>query len=177
FFASATNIIAYLPFLMLHGNTGEFLHSLPIVMTASLLCALIVAMTFIPLLGYYIQRPPARREPTLEEKRQRGFYGFYNRLVGSAIRHRWSVLIVSSLFLLLGGFIGSRLKTQFFPDDVQYWFYLDIWLPNDVPLSATNDAALRAEETVRRVIEGVSGTGKPTAEKDLLTSLTSFIGG
>jgi multidrug efflux pump subunit AcrB len=177
FFASATNIIAYLPFLMLHGNTGEFLHSLPIVMTASLICALIVAMTFIPLLGYYIQRPPDRREPTLEEKRQRGFYGFYNRLVGSAIRHRWSVLIVSSLFLLLGAFIGSRLKTQFFPDDVQYWFYLDIWLPNDVPLSATNDAALRAEETVRRVIEGASGTGKHTAARDLLTSLTSFIGG
>src|SRR5438034_8850414 len=31
FFATLTNIIAYLPFLMLHGNTGEFLHSLPIV--------------------------------------------------------------------------------------------------------------------------------------------------
>ncbi len=82
FFATLTNIIAYLPFLMLTGNTGEFLRSLPIVMTAALLCALVVAMTFIPLLGYYIQRPPARKEPTLEEKRQRGFYGFYSRLVG-----------------------------------------------------------------------------------------------
>ena len=55
FFATLTNIIAYLPFLMLHGNTGEFLKSLPIVMTAALLSALVVAMTFIPLLGYYIQ--------------------------------------------------------------------------------------------------------------------------
>jgi len=54
---------------------------------AALLCALVVAMTFIPLLGYYIQRPPARKEPTLEEKRQRGFYGFYSRLVGRAIQH------------------------------------------------------------------------------------------
>src|SRR5947199_6252503 len=33
FFPTFGNIIAYLPFLMLHGNTGEFLHSLPIVMT------------------------------------------------------------------------------------------------------------------------------------------------
>ena len=45
---------------MLSGNTGEFLKSLPIVMTTALLCALVVAMTFVPLLGYYIQRPPAR---------------------------------------------------------------------------------------------------------------------
>jgi len=105
---------------------------------AALLCALVVAMTFIPLLGYYIQRPPARKEPTLEEKRQRGFYGFYSRLVGRAIQHRWYVLLGSFVFLLIGGFAASHLKSQFFPEDVQYWFYLDIWLPNDVPLSATN---------------------------------------
>ena len=76
FFATITNIIAYLPFLMLNGNTGQFLRSLPIVMTASLLCALVVAMTFIPPLGYYIQRPPKKRELTIEDKRERGFYGF-----------------------------------------------------------------------------------------------------
>ncbi len=114
----------------------------------------------------------------MEEKRQRGFYGFYNRLVGWAIQHRWSVLGASSLFLLLGGFIGYQLKSQFFPEDVQYWFYLDIWLPNDVPLSTTNDAALRAEEAVREVIEGAPGNGKNKATSEhLLTSITSFIGG
>jgi multidrug efflux pump subunit AcrB len=178
FYATVTNIIAYLPFLMLHGNTGEFLKSLPIVMTAALLCALVVAMTFIPLLGYYIQRPPAKREATLEEKRRHGFYGFYNRLIGWAIQHRWSVLLASSLFLLVGGFAGSQLKTQFFPLDIQYWFYLDIWLPNDVPLSATNDAALRAEEVVRRIIQDSAGNAKSKVSTEhLLTSLTSFIGG
>src|SRR5260370_36157235 len=41
FYATLTNIIAYLPFLMLRGNTGEFLKSLPIVMTTALLCALV----------------------------------------------------------------------------------------------------------------------------------------
>jgi multidrug efflux pump subunit AcrB len=71
FYATITNIIAYLPFLMLTGNTGEFLKSLPIVMSVSLLSALFVAMTFVPLLGYYIQRAPAKPEPTIEERRQR----------------------------------------------------------------------------------------------------------
>jgi multidrug efflux pump subunit AcrB len=178
FYATLTNIIAYLPFLMLSGNTGEFLKSLPIVMTTALLCALVVAMTFVPLLGYYIQRPPARKESTLEEKRERGFYGFYNRLVGRAIQHRWSVLAGSFVFLLIGGFAASQLKSQFFPEDVQYWFYLDIWLPNDVPLSATNDTAMRAEEVVRKVIETAPEVGaKQKGARHLLTSVTSFIGG
>jgi len=177
FYATLTNIIAYLPFLMLSGNTGEFLKSLPIVMTTALLCALVVAMTFVPLLGYYIQRAPARKESSLEKKRESGFYGFYNRLVGRAIQHRWSVLAGSFVFLLIGGFAASHLKSQFFPEDVQYWFYLDIWLPNDVPLSVTNDTALRAEQVVRKVIEGATEGGGDRGTEHLLTSVTSFIGG
>jgi len=51
----------------------------------------------------------------VEEKRQRGFYGFYNRLVGRAIQHRWLVLAGSFLFLLMGGLVASHLKQQFFP--------------------------------------------------------------
>jgi multidrug efflux pump len=178
FYATLTNIIAYVPFLLLTGNTGAFLRSLPIVMTAALLCALVVAMTFIPLLGYYIQRPPKKKELTIEEKRRRGFYGFYNRLVGWSIQHRWMVLAGSFVFLLVGGFSASHLKQQFFPEDIQYWFYLDIWLPNDVPLTTTNDAALRAEQVIREVVEGSETTvSKPEGAKHLLTSLTSFIGG
>jgi multidrug efflux pump subunit AcrB len=177
FYATITNIIAYLPFLMLRGNTGEFLYSLPIVMTVSLLSALFVAMTFVPLLGYYIQRAPAKPEPTIEERRKRGFYGFYNRLVGKAIRHRWAVLGASLIFLVAGGLFASRLKTQFFPEDVQYWFYLDIWMPNDTPLSVTNDAAVQAERVVREVIESEGGGHSKESHGQLLKSLTTFTGG
>src|SRR5882757_9624731 len=177
FFATITNIIAYLPFLMLTGNTGQFLKSLPIVMTASLLCALVVAMTFIPFLGYYIQRPPKEKELTIEEKRERGFYGFYNRLVGRAIAHRWIVLLGSLVFLVIGGIFASRLQQQFFPEDVQYWFYLDIWLPNDVPLTATNDAAEQAETVVRQVLSDMEARSHENKKEHDLKSITSFIGG
>ena len=177
FFATITNIIAYLPFLMLTGNTGQFLRSLPIVMTASLLCALVVAMTFIPLLGYYIQRPPKKKELSIEEKRELGFYGFYNRLVGRAIAHRWRVLLGSLVFLVFGAFVASHLKQQFFPEDVQYWFYLDVWLPNDVPLTATNDAAVKAEQVVRQVLADTAESSSRDKNQHNLTSITSFIGG
>jgi multidrug efflux pump subunit AcrB len=177
FYATVTNIIAYLPFLMITGNTGEFLKSLPVVMTACLLCALIVAMTFVPFLGYYILRAPAKREPSIEERRQQGFYGFYNRLVGKAIKHRWAVLAGSLVFLVAGGFFGSQLKTQFFPEDVQYWFYLDIWLPNDAPLSVTNNAAMQAERVVRQVVNNLPEVTTKEHRGHLLKSMTTFAGG
>src|SRR6266567_63472 len=177
FYATLTNIIAYLPFLMLSGNTGEFLKSLPIVMTTALLCALVVAMTFIPLLGYYILRPPKNKELSIEEKRERGFYGFYNRLVGRAIAHRWSVLLGSLVFLVIGGLFASHLKQQFFPEDVQYWFYLDVWLPNDVPLTATSDAATKAEDVVRHLVMDTAAHSSEDENPHPLKSISSFIGG
>src|SRR5262249_47761346 len=53
-YATVTNIVAYLPFLMLTGSMGQFLYSLPIVITVSLVASRVVSMTFIPLLGAYI---------------------------------------------------------------------------------------------------------------------------
>ncbi len=101
---------------MLTGSTGDFLYSLPIVMTAALVSSRLVSMTFIPLLGYHLLRAPKRPEPTIEERRQRGFYGMYNKLAGKAIQWRWAVLGLSVLFLVGGGMIATKLKSQFFPE-------------------------------------------------------------
>src|SRR5204862_5271217 len=49
-FATVTNIVAYLPFLMLSGTTGDFLRTLPIVMTCALIASRLASMTFVPLL-------------------------------------------------------------------------------------------------------------------------------
>ena len=176
-YATLTNIIAYLPFLMLTGSTGDFLHSLPIVMAGALISSRMVSTMFTPLLGYYLLRPPKKPEPSIEERRTRGFYGGYYRLAQSAIRWRWAVIGVSLLFLASGAIVASKLKSQFFPDDVQYWSYVDVWLPNDAALSATDEAASRVESIVRRV-SGEYARAHPSKESgELLESLTTFVGG
>src|ERR1700704_2045194 len=60
---------------------------------------------------------------------------------------------VALAFLGLGAYVMTHLKTSFFPDDLQYWSYVDVWLPNDATLSATNTVALQAEEVIRTVTE------------------------
>jgi multidrug efflux pump subunit AcrB len=178
-FATITNIVAYIPFLLLTGTSGEFLFSLPVVMTCALVSSRVVSMTFIPLLGYYLLRPSKQAESTMEERRAKGFSGFYYRVGKLAIDHRWIVLAGSFLFLALGGYLGHQLKTQFFPDDVQYLSFLDIWLPNDAPLFMTNQAATRVEEAVRATTEkyGREHPGKNGQPRQVLKSLTTFVGG
>ena len=178
-YATITNVVAYLPFLLLQGTTGEFIFSLPIVMTCALVASRIVSMTFIPFLGYYLLRAPKKKEESMEEKRSKGFYGFYYRVGKFAIEHRWTVFLASLLFLVAGGFAGHQLRTQFFPDDVQYLFYLDVWLPNDAPLISTDQSAQRIENVIRATMaqfekEHPDKDGKPAV---LLKSITTFDGG
>jgi multidrug efflux pump subunit AcrB len=176
-FATITNIVAYLPFLTLPGGTGEFLYSLPIVLTCSLVAALIVAVTFIPFLGYFLLKP--KLEPPIEERRKKGFPAFYYRVGGWAIEHRWKALLGSFILLAVGGLAASQLKSDFFPKDLSYLSYLDVWLPEDAPLSATNEAARHAEEVVRKVTEeyGREHPEKDGKPRDVLKSMTTFVGG
>src|ERR1019366_5123426 len=152
-----------------------FLRTLPIVMTAALVSSRLVSMTFIPLLSYYLLRPATRPAPSIEQRRSKGFYGFYYRTAGLPIRFRWAVLALSLVFLFAGGMVATRLKSQFFPVDIQYWSYVDVWLPNNAPLSLTNDTAEQAEQVIRRVISEYDG--RRQANQPLLKSMTTFVGG
>ena len=176
-FATITNIVAYLPFLLLPGDSGNFLYSLPIVIASSLVASRIVSMTFIPLLGYYLLRPKA--EKSIEERRKSGFAAWYYRVGTAAIEHRWAFLSASLVILALGGVFGGQLKQQFFPIDRQYLFWVDIWLPEDAPVSATNRIAVDVEGTIRRIADEYAKdhSEDPEHPHEVLKSLTSFVGG
>ncbi len=154
------------------GATGEFIYSLPVVLTCSLVASRLVSMTFIPLLGYYLLRPKA--EPSIAERRKKGFAAFYYRIGNAAINHRWKALAGALVFLAVGGFFLIRLKQQFFPKDLSYLSYVHVWLPEDAPLAATDEAARRAEEVIRAVAKEY---GAKHEGRDVLQSVTTFVGG
>jgi len=176
-YATITNIVAYLPFLMLSGDSGKFLYSLPVVITCSLVASRLVSMTFIPLLGYYLLRPKA--EPPIEERRKQGFASWYYRVGSWAIEHRWRVAAGSLLILLTGAVVGSQLRKEHFPKDLSPYFWVDVWLPEDAPLLATGQVVLDAEKVIREVMEehGRAHPGKRGQPREVAESITSFVGG
>jgi len=178
-FATITNIVAYLPFLTLPGDVGRFIFSLPVVLTASLVASRVVSMTFIPLLGFYFLRPAAK-EKTLEERRTTGFGRFYYGAVGWAIDHRWKFALGSVVVLVVAFATAGRLKQAFFPKDLSYLSYVDVWLPEDAPISATTETARHADEVIRQTLGEWSKTAPvhdDKAPKQRLKSITTFVGG
>jgi multidrug efflux pump subunit AcrB len=173
-FATIANVVAYLPFLLLTGDTYFFLYSLPVVMAVTLVAALVVCFTFIPLVAYYMIKPPKKLDEPMSERRKHGFAGFYYRVGDFALQHRWAVFAGSLSILVVGGLFGSRLHPQFFPKDLSYLSYVDVWAPSDAPLAATNAIANKAEAVIRQEAERF---GEEHHAKDVLKALTTFVGG
>lgn len=171
-FATITNIVAYLPLLLLTGTTGEFIYSLPIVLACSLVASRITSMTFIPLLGYYLLRP-ARSTGAPADRRT----GLYYRVAHVLIDHRWATLAVALVLLAVGGWSVRGLPVQFFPKDLSYLSYIDVWLPGDATVASTDAAAKRVEQIVREVVEEYEHTKHGGAESTpVLRSVTTFVG-
>jgi multidrug efflux pump subunit AcrB len=173
-FATVTNIVAYLPFLLYSGDVGHFIYSLPVVLTCSLVASRIVSMTFIPLLGRLILRPRAARPKGPSQR----LMGWYCGLVTWAIARRYRVLGGSLLFMILGLIGATQLRVSLFPKDNSRLFYIDVFLPEDASLRSTNDAARQAERIVRRVASdfGQAHAGG-AGPRQVLHSVTTFIGG
>lgn len=167
-FATITNIVAYLPFLLMTGDNRRFLYTLPVVMSCSLVASRLVSMTFIPLFGYYLLREPKQKEPTLAERRERGFGALYYRTGKWAIAHRWAVLGGFAAALVAVSWSAAGLKQQFFPYERQYLSFTEVWLPGNASVAATAEVTEKAEAILQRVAR---------EQKRELRSMTSWIGG
>jgi len=173
FFATVTNIVAYLPFLIMSGDVGRFIFSLPVVITCTLVASRIVSMTFVPLLGHALLREHELPLAQWAHRRERGVAGFYVRGVRWAIDHRYAVLLAAAAVLAAGVAAGPRLKTAFFPKDLSYLSYVDIWLPENATLEATDEAARTAD----RIVRDVAAEFGKKKHREVLQSVTTFIGG
>jgi multidrug efflux pump subunit AcrB len=168
-YATITNVAAYLPFLLLTGDVGRYIYSLPVTIACSLVASRLVSMTFIPFLAFYLLR--AKAEPVAHELRKGGFGRWYSRTAGFAMDHRWMVLAASTLILALGGYFGASLHHQFFPRENFYLAYVDVRLAEDAPLESAEKASRAAESVVADVVAKHSPSGASR-----LASVTSFVG-
>ena len=150
------------------------MYSLPIVITCSLIAAQIVAMTFVPLISRYLLKPKA--EVPMEQQRTTGYGKWYWKIGSWAIAHRKLCRRRHrSAFWPSGLCFFGELPQQFFPKDLQYLSYVDVWLPEDAPLEVTAQASRKAERIIREVAEEYGREHKKP--EGVLKSLTTFVGG
>jgi len=178
-FATITNIVAYLPMLLITGLTGNFMKSLPVVLACALVASRIVSMSFVPLLGYYLLTPSKNPAPPIAERRMKGFAKYYSQFAGFLIEHRKVALACSMLLLGAGAYYISDTRMVFFPKDLSYLSYVDVWLPEDANIADTGLTTQQAEDVI---LKAAAQFGKEHPDKDgkpkvIVKSLTTFIGG
>ena len=165
FYATLTNIVAFLPLLLVKGKTGDFIYSLPIVVSWSLFAAMLVAWTFCPLLGFYMLKGQKSLGAADGGKPAGGFPRLYKAFVENCIEHRLRTAAVSLVVLLAGALVCWRtIGTSFFPKDLHSVFTVNLDLPEGSPIRQTREVAM---EAIRKI---------DALEGERIRSYTTFVG-
>lgn len=164
-YATVTNCVAFLPLLLVKGPTGDFIYSLPVVVTASLVSSRIVSMTFMPLLGYYVLRGQKGFEAAAGEGgRGARVARYYTRFSEWCLDHKTIALGGSAAALAAGIACLPLIGTAFFPKDLHGVFSVNVYLTEGSPIRQTQEEALK-------VIQGIE-----TLEGKNIRAYTTFVG-
>lgn len=160
-------VSGFLPVGLARSSAGEYTISIFEVVGLSLVFSWIVAVLFIPYLGYRLL--PERKHDAAQAGHDphavdtdRSFYGRFRRVLEACMRRRTTVLLVT-----LAAFAGAialfkLVPQQFFPMSARPELMVDLWLPEAASIEATNAAAVALED-------------KLAGDKDVV-SVTSYIG-
>jgi multidrug efflux pump subunit AcrB len=175
-FTTITVIAGYLPLLLVGGDSGRYIYSLPVVVTCALVASRLVSVTFVPLLGRFLLRPGP---PVATSAGPGPFARAYEHVGAFLIDHRWKALAASLVIPALGSIFLLGLRPHLFPKDLSYLSYVDVWLPEDAPASASERTARRVEEVILGAVESDMPVraGARDGNRARLQSITSFVGG
>jgi multidrug efflux pump subunit AcrB len=152
-FATLTNIVAFLPLLLVTGKTGEFIYSLPVVVTASLVASRVVSMTFIPLLGYYLLKGQKGMEAGLADGTGGSrFARLYNGFTEWCLDHRFASLGACLAILVGAGSFLPMIGTAFFPKDLHDTFTVNVYMPEGSPIRQTRDESRKVIDEVDALV-------------------------
>jgi multidrug efflux pump subunit AcrB len=158
-FGTLINIFAFLPLLLLSGDKGEFMKSMPIVVALALAAAFLVSITFTPLISYYVLRGQKGFD---EGGEVRSFFLFryvdqalmfvlphYRAALHGSLKRPWLVLGVGYSFLAVSCLIIPFLGDQFFPPAERNQLLVDIESPSTDSLTSLRATVDKAAELIK----------------------------
>jgi multidrug efflux pump subunit AcrB len=138
-------IAGFVPVGFAASSAGEYTFSLFAVVSIALIVSWFVAVIFAPLLGVLILTPPQTANAAAPGK----VYLLYRRFLTSAMRAKW-LTIALSLVLFIGSFLALPLiPRQFFPSSDRPELLVDISLPQNASIYASETAAQKFDAVLK----------------------------
>src|ERR1035438_9521280 len=160
--ATLTIICSFLPFLILSGATGEFIHALPVTVAIALSTSFLVAMLLTPLLSQFFIRKGLHSADADQGKKRRTplelIQWVYNRVIVVAMRWKTVAVACGVLAVITGAVVLHHVPERFFPFAERDQFVIDVWLPEGWKVEATDAAVRRIEDVLRHEKEVVKFT-------------------
>lgn len=158
--SSLTTAAAFLPIFLAESKTGEFTASLFKVVTITLLCSWIIAITIIPLLCVKFLKvaPVVKSAPS--------YYRTYRVFLQNLLNYRYTTLIATVAVFGMAMFAFKSVPKQFFPPSDRSTFKVELELPAGSDVSATErvvaeyESALASDQAVSSWVAYI-GNGGP----------------
>ena len=140
--ASSTfaTVVVFLPLAFVSGIIGEFFRPFAISVVVSILTSLIVAIILIPTLGAKFLTKPLK-----EHKTDTRFMRNYEKLLRTALKRKWIVLLLSIVLLVGSLSMIPLLGFSFLPGNVNKTVQVTATLPSNSTVDQSNEVAKELE--------------------------------
>lgn len=140
---------AFLPIALAQSMVGEYTFAIFAVTATALLASWLVAVTVTPYLGYTLLKP-TQRVADEDAAYRTPFYRRFRAWVGWCVAHRFSVIALTMLALIVGVMAMQRVEKQFFPQSDRLEILVEMWLPEGASIDATRAEAVKLENLLRK---------------------------
>ena len=160
---AATTVAAFIPLMLMEGDIGDFLRSIPIAVSMMLLASVTVAHFVTPLLAA-LAHGWSRGRGAARASRTRWLELRYRRVLGAAVSRPGAVatLFVLGLSVSLAVLVTQLLPPAFFPSADRHQFLVEVRLPDGASLDETDAVMARVEQRL--------------AQEETVRDWTAFIG-
>jgi multidrug efflux pump len=131
----------FIPIGFARSSAGEYTFSIFAVVSYALIVSWIVAVLFAPLLGVVLLKTPATKTSDAPS----AILAFFRRLLVAAMRFRWLTIGVTLACFIAAVLLSPYIPRQFFPPSDRPDLLVDLTLPQNASIYASETAAERLD--------------------------------
>ena len=171
--SSLTTCAAFLPIYLAESATGEYTAPLFKVVTITLLCSWLLALTMIPMLAVKFMSVKVDADADQGPAFGSWFYRGYRATLLGMLRWRWVTLLVTAAVFVGAMGLFQFVPKVFFPPHDRAFLTVRLAMPVGTPIERTSEVTAEVEAFMGRELmhdsEGAGGEG--------VTSWSTYVGG
>jgi hydrophobic/amphiphilic exporter-1 (mainly G- bacteria), HAE1 family len=159
--STLTTVAVFLPLVFLTGMTGIMFKQLSYVVTFSLICSLLMALTIIPVLcSRYLHVEPVAeaKHPILNHITMAGKHLLdaldenYQQAIHWALDHRWTVIATAAALVAGTLFLTPLIGYELMPETDEGEVRINLEMPTGTRIEVTDEMARRIEDIIAREV-------------------------